>query len=81
MNILVYILGIGLVVRTLLDLATLSRSNLVTDTLYTVLYGGLGVAILFDDLHSIYGYGAVVVAIGWAAHGIFRFRKKTVANT
>lgn len=76
MNIVIFILVVGLALRTVLDLATLNNSNLITDVLYTVLYGSLGVVMLVGGQNSVFGYGAILIAMGWSIHGFFRFKKQ-----
>ena len=75
MDILVYVLVGGIVLRTMLDLTTLNRSNRLIDGLYTILYGALGGVILFMDHTSIFGYLAILVAAAWALHGIIKSKK------
>ena len=76
MDILVYILVGGIVLRTILDLTTLNRSTRLIDGLYTILYGALGGVILFMDHTSIFGYLAIGVAAAWALHGIIKSKKR-----
>jgi hypothetical protein len=75
MDILIYILVGGIILRTILDLTTLNRSSRLIDFLYTILYGVLGGVILYMDHTSIFGYIALMVAAAWAAHGVVRSRK------
>lgn len=75
MNVVISILVVGLVLRTVLDLATLNRSSLLTDVLYTVIYGACGVAMIAGDPRSVFGYLATVVAFMWAILGFLRYRR------
>jgi hypothetical protein len=73
-NLVLYILIGGLVVRTLLDLSTLTRSSPLISALYTILYGGLGSVILIDDHTNVFGYLTVIIGLGWALHGIYLYK-------
>ena len=75
MDILIYILVGGIVLRTILDLTTLNRSSRLIDGLYMILYGTLGGVILFMDHTNVFGYLAIIVAVAWALHGIIKSRK------
>lgn len=79
MNIVIFILVAGLVLRTLLDLATLNRSSLLTDVLYVVIYGVAGVAMVVDDPKSMFGYLGIVVAVVWAIYGFARYRNEVAS--
>ena len=76
MNLGVYILVGGLVLRTLLDLSTLNRSIPLISALYTILYGGLGCVILIDDHTNVFGYLTLIVALGEALRGIEQYKAK-----
>lgn len=76
MNIVIFIILVaGLVLRTLLDLATLNGSSLVIDVLYTLIYGVAGVSMVVDNPKSVFGYLAMMVATIWMMHSFLRYGK------
>lgn len=73
MNLFVIVLGVGLAIRTILDLSTLNKSSVFIDVLYFVLYCALGLVVLIRDHTDIFGYLMIAIGFAWGVYGLVKY--------
>ena len=73
---IVILLVIGIVVRNLLDLSSMTRTSYVFDACYAVLLLVVGLAEIVTGSHAVFGYASVVLAIVWSLAGFYRYKKR-----
>ena len=76
MDTIAKILLVGLVIRIVLDLSSMSRPWYVFDAIYMALFLILGLVQIATDPQSVFGYFYIVVAIVFGSLGIYRYKKQ-----
>jgi len=71
-----YFLVLALVVRVVLDLFTLTRSNYFIDFVYCVLYLPVGVFLVVNGTHDLFGYLSIGIALFLAVKGWLEFKRR-----
>lgn len=70
------VLGIALVIRLVLDIGGLFKSNEKLDILYALLFCILGLVILFENPKDIFGVFSIIISIFYVSS----FYKKNSAR-
>ncbi len=72
----VILLLVGIAIRIVLDLSSMTRPGYAFDACYTVLFFIVGLVEIAVDHQDIFGYASIALAAMWGAVGLYRYKKQ-----